>query len=435
MYPISGGPYTFATRFIDPSWGFAVGWNYVVSNTSTFALELTVCAITMQFWDMNTDPGVWIAVFLVLVMVVNVFGAIGYAEEEFWASLLKLCAVVIFLIIAIILVCGGGPSNGRYDYYWGARLWHEHPGAFKNGFKGFCSVFVTAAFSFSGTELIGFAAAEAKNPAISMPSAVKQVFWRITIFYVIGLFLIGLLIGSDDPSLLSDSAFSDAKASPFVLIAKYAALNGLDHFMNAIILISILSIGVATVYGGSRTLTALAQQGYAPKVFTYIDKSGRPSVSVATIFFFSLIAFVNVDARGPVVFEWLQAISGLSTFLMWGSICLAHIRFRQAWKYNGHTLDEIPFRAVGGVYGSIIGLILVILALAAQVTTVSFAQLRESRADKNIVLHRPGCTTGRAWLGYSRGILQTIPWLTNCTILFLMRTYLASSKGPDHYYD
>lgn len=192
----------------------------------------------------------------------------------------------------------------------------------------------------------------------------------VMIFNVIGVFVIGLLIGSDDPSLLSDSAFSGVKASPFVLIVKYAGLNGLDHFMNAIILISVLSIGVATMYGGSRTLTALVQRGYTPKVFTYIDKTGGPAVSVATIFFFSLIAFVNVDARGPVVIEWLQAISGLSTFLMWGSICLAHIRFRQAWRYHGRTLDEILFRAIGGVYGSILGLILVILALAAQVTTL-----------------------------------------------------------------
>ncbi|EWY84344.1 hypothetical protein FOYG_14096 [Fusarium oxysporum NRRL 32931] len=373
MYPVSGGPYTYASRFIDPSWGFALGWNYVLSNTSTFALELTVCAITIQYWDMQTNPGVWIAVFLALVIIVNIFGAIGYAEEEFWASLFKLAAVVIFLIIAVVLVCGGGPDGGQYDHYWGARLWHESPGAFKNGFKGFCSVFVTAAFSFSGTELVGFAVAEAKNPALSMPGAIKQVFWRITIFYIVGLFFIGLLIRSDDPSLLSNSSYSNAKTSPFVLIPKYAHLYGLDHVMNAIILISVLSIGVATVFGASRTLTALAQQGYAPQIFTYIDKSGRPLISTAVVFFFSLIAFVNLNDKGPVIFDWLQAISGLSTLFMWASICLAHIRFRQAWKYNGGTLDEIPFKAMFGVAGSWVGFILVVVALVAQFYTAIVA--------------------------------------------------------------
>lgn len=67
------------------------------------------------------------------------------------------------------------------------------------------------------------------------------------------------------------------------------------------------------------------------------------------------------------MFDWLLALSGLAALFTWGSICLAHIRFRSAWALNGHTLDEIPFRAIGGVYGSWIGLGLVVLVLVAQV--------------------------------------------------------------------
>lgn len=84
------------------------------------------------------------------------------------------------MVVALVLICGGGPEGGKYDEYWGDRLWKD-PGAFQHGFKGFCSVFVTAAFSFSGTELVGLAAAEAKNPVKSLPGAIKQVFWRITL--------------------------------------------------------------------------------------------------------------------------------------------------------------------------------------------------------------------------------------------------------------
>lgn len=84
------------------------------------------------------------------------------------------------MIMAVIFVCGGGPSNGLYSEYWGARTWYD-PGALSNGFYGICSVFVTAAFSFSGTELVGLAAAESETPQKSLPSAIKQVFWRITL--------------------------------------------------------------------------------------------------------------------------------------------------------------------------------------------------------------------------------------------------------------
>ncbi|KAF7544481.1 hypothetical protein G7046_g9778 [Stylonectria norvegica] len=369
MYPVSGGFYTYSTRFIDPSWGFAMGWNYVFQWAAVLPLELTVCGITIGYWNQDISTGVWIAVFLIAIIIVNIFGALGYAEEEFWASSFKLVATVIFMIIAVILVCGGGPSRGRYDEYWGARLWYNEPGAFKNGFKGFCSVFVTAAFSFSGTELVGLAAAESRNPARSLPGAIKQVFWRITTFYILGLFFVGLLINADDPALLSESAYADAKASPFVLVGKYAGLKGFDDFMNVVILVSVLSIGVSAVYGGSRTLTALAQQGYAPKIFSYVDRSGRPLFSVAIIIAFGFLGFVNLNADGPVVFDWLLALSGLATLFTWGSICLAHIRFRSAWAYHGHSLDEIPFKAVGGVYGSWLGLILNILVLIAQFYT------------------------------------------------------------------
>ena len=308
------------------------------------------------------------------IVIVNIFGTLGYAEEEFWSACLKLGATIVFMIISLVMVVGGGPEGSRYDHYQGAKLWYD-PGAFANGFRGFCSVFVTAAFSFSGTELVGLAAAEARNPLKSLPGAIKQVFWRITLFYILGLFFVGLLIPYDDKSLLgsedSSNDFIDVNTSPFVLVGKYANLKGFDSFMNVIILVSVLSIGVSAVYGGSRTLTALAQQGYAPKIFAYVDRSGRPLASVIVLLAFGPLAYVNLAAAGPTVFAWLQALSGLAALFTWGSICLAHIRFRKAWLSQGHTLDEIPFRAIGGVYGSYLGLGLNILCLIAQVSSLT----------------------------------------------------------------
>ncbi len=201
----------------------------------------------------------------------------------------------------------------------------------------------------------------------ALPSAIKQVFWRITLFYILGLFFVGLLVPSNDELLIgAENPYADG-ASPFVLAAKYAGLKGYDDFLNVIILISVLSIGVSCVYGGSRTLTALAQQGYAPKIFTYVDKSGRPLASVAVHLLAGALAYIQLDATGEEVFNWFLSLSGLAALFTWGSICLSHIRFRKAWKHHGHTLDEIPFQAIFGVTGSWIGLILCIIVLIATV--------------------------------------------------------------------
>lgn len=186
-------------------------------------------------------------------------------------------------------------------------------------------------------------------------------------FYILGLLFVGLLIPHDDPHLLSQDTYASSNVSPFVLIGKYAGLNGFDHLMNVVILVSVLSIGVSAVYGGSRCLTALAHEGWAPGLFKYIDKSGRPLWSVVAILAFGFLAFVNLDTHGPVVFDWLLSLSGLAALFTWGSICLAHIRFRAAWKLRGRSVEEIPFRAIGGIWGSYLGLALIFLVMLAQV--------------------------------------------------------------------
>ncbi|KAK8044351.1 arginine permease [Apiospora rasikravindrae] len=367
MYPVSGGFYIYVSRFVDPSWGFAMGWNYCLQWITILPFEVVVASFTVDYWtNGSVSPAVFITIFLVALIIISCFGGLGYAEEEFWSSFLKLTAIITFLVIGLICVCGGGPESGDFNTYQGAKLWYE-PGAFNNGFKGFCSVFVTAAFAFSGTELVGLAAAESATPLQTLPSACKQVFWRVTLFYILSLFFVGLLVRSDDPNLIGNKVFANSQASPFVLVGKYANIVGYDHFINAVIMVSVISIGLSGVYGGSRTLTALAEQDYAPKIFAYVDRAGRPLFSTILILVFGCLAYAGVDPKSAKdLFDWLLALSGLAALFTWGSICLAHIRFRAAWARQGHTLDEIPFRAALGVVGSYIGLGMAILVFIAQ---------------------------------------------------------------------
>jgi len=239
-----------------------------------------------------------------------------------------------------------------------------------------------------------------------MPSAIKNTFWRITIIYILSLLMIGLLLPYNDPFLLFASG-GTAAASPFVRVLDRAHIPGINHLINVTICISVLSIGLSCVYGGSRTLTALAETGYAPRFFAYVDKSGRPLWSVVFVLLFGPLAYVNLTAASSEVFAWLLALSGLSTLFTWGSIMLCHIRFRKAWRVQGHSVEELPFRAMFGVWGSWIGLILVVLVLIAQAYIAiapSGASLNGAAAAKSffeVYLALPVCiacyVVGYAW--------------------------------------
>lgn len=328
-----------------------------------FPLEIVAAAITVSYWDPEEkiSPAAWVTLFWLLIVVINLFGVKGYGEAEFVFSLIKVIAVIGFIILGIVLNCGGGPRGG----YIGGRFW-SNPGAFKSGFKGLCSVFVTAAFSFAGTELVGLAAAETANPRKSLPTAVKQVFWRITLFYIVSLTLVGLLVSSTDERLLSGSSSADAKASPFVIAIEDAGISVLPSIMNVVIMIAVLSVGNSSIYGSSRTLAALAEQGQAPKIFAYIDRRGRPIVGIALSSVLGLLGYLSASPKQGEAFMWMLALSGLSSIFTWGSICLAHIRFRRAWKLQGHSLDELAFTSQPGLIGSYFGFVFNCLVLIAQ---------------------------------------------------------------------
>lgn len=358
--PVSGGFNIYATRFIEPAVGFAIGWNYFMQFLVLLPLELVAASITIKYWNSDLNPDIFVAIFWVSVVFITLLGVKGYGEAEFVFSLVKVIAVLGFIILSIVLICGGGPSHE----FIGGRNWRE-PGPFAHGFKGVCSVFVTAAFSFGGTEMIGLTAAETSNPRKTLPKAIKQVFWRICLFYLVSLTMVGTLVSYTDDRLLGDSSV-DATASPFVIAIVNGGIKGLPSVINAVILIAVLSVGNSSVYATSRSLNSLAEQGMSPKWTGYVDRAGRPLVAILLTNIFGLFAFIAASSKQVEAFNWLLALSGLSSIFTWISINVAHIRFRRALSYQGRTTDELPYVSQCGVWGSYYGLAINCLVLIAQ---------------------------------------------------------------------
>lgn len=359
LYPVNGAFFSYVTRFVDPAWGFAMGWDYALAWLIVLPFELIAAGLTIHFWNATVPMAAWVTLFLGLLCLIQIFGVKGYGEVEFVLSMIKIAACVGFMIFGIIVNVGAVGNRG----YMGVSTWTD-PGAFKNGFNGFCSVFVVAAFAFGGTELVGLAAAESANPRKAVPLAAKQVFFRVAFFYIVNLFILGLIIRSDDPRLKNSSG-ANSSASPFVLAIQDAGVQVLPSIFNAVITVSVISVANSCTFGSTRTMQAMAARGMAPRFLSYVDKAGRPLWCVLIQLAFGLLGYLSAAANGMTVLYWLLALSGLSFFFVWGSCCLAHIRFRLAWKAQGYTLQQIPYKAPFGMWGSAVGLGLNIICLIA----------------------------------------------------------------------
>ena len=214
--PVSGAYSAYATRFIDPAWGFAMGYNYFIKWIISAPIEFTAATIMVASWDEDNNivpKGALLAMFIALITFINIFGVRGYAEFEFVSTLVKIITVIGLIIVLIVIDCGGTPNG----VHLGAHTWHD-PGSFNNAFKGFCSTFAGVAFAFSGSELVGLAAAETREPRKVLPKACQQIVVRILIFYILSLFLITLVVPYDHPRLQSGSGSAyDPSRSPFVI--------------------------------------------------------------------------------------------------------------------------------------------------------------------------------------------------------------------------
>lgn len=365
-FPVSGGFATYASRFMDPAWGFSMGWNYALQWIICLPLEIVAASLTIGYWRPDLDPAIFVSVFLVLIVAINMCGTEAYANAEVAFSFVKCVAIIGFIIFGLAVDLGASQSTG----YIGARYW-LNPGPFNNGFKGLCSVMVNAAFAFSGTELIGLTAAETDNPRKTLPAAIKQVFWRICLFYLGSLTVVGLILPFDFPGLVpSDESKADGhspNASPYVLAVVNAGVTALPAIMNAAILLAVISVANSSVFGGSRTLVGLAEQAQAPKIFAYVDRKGRPLAALGATLSVGLLAYLAcMSDRGANIFQWLLAFSGLSAVFTWLSICVCHIRFRTAWRKRGHSTDELSFISRTDVWGSYFGVAANVFILGAQ---------------------------------------------------------------------
>lgn len=357
--PVSGSFSTYATKYVDPAFGFAMGWNYWFNWAITVAVDISTIALIMKFWFPHAPGWIWSLSALVLVFLVNALTVKAFGETEYWIALIKLVTVIIFLVVGVLTIVGimGGKATYLENF-----VYHKAP--FVGGIPAILSVFVVAGFSFQGTELIGITAGESETPETSVPKAISQVFWRILLFYILAIFVIACIIPYTSPNLLGSSA-RDVSISPFTLVFRRAGLAGAAGVMNAVILTSVLSSANSGMYASTRMLYSLSKQGFAAKIFGKTSKRGIPYLALLGTTIVGLLTFIS-SIMGPKIYIWLVAASGLTGFVAWVGIAIAHWRFRRAFIKQGHDVSELRYRAKWFPFGPLFAFVLSIIVIAGQ---------------------------------------------------------------------
>ncbi|KAK0347955.1 General amino acid permease [Friedmanniomyces endolithicus] len=351
LYPGGGAFISLADRMVDKAFAVAVGWNYFIIWAAVLANEYNVISSILVFWSDRVPLWGYFLILWFVFLGFQLLGVEAFGEAEFWLALIKLLGLVAYFLFGIIYASGG--LVGQHETL-GFRYWHD-PGPFNgNGFRGCAQVFVFCSTFYAGVESVAVAATETRNPGVAVPQAIRQVFARIVFIYMGSAFFFGLTCPANASGLVNGG--SRALQSPMTIAIQTAGWTGGVNLINAFIFITCLSAANSSIYIGSRTVLYMAHSGMAPRFLRWTDKRGVPVFAVLLTNAFGALSMMNVSTGASKAYSYIVNLSGVSTFLVWGSISLIHLRFRAAWQHQGRSRAVLPFKSLWYPWNAYFGL-------------------------------------------------------------------------------
>lgn len=333
-YPVSGGFHIYASRNLGQAWGFATAWLYWLCWAVALGSEFTASGILMQRWFPGISVWGWCLVFGILLFTLNAVSARVFGETEFWLSLIKVVAVLALIIVGAATIVGinpvaDGPTPGLGNFDTDAGL-------FPAGFGGMLVVTLGVFYAFSGTELIGVAAGEAKNPEKVIPEAIRTAVIRLTVFFVGAILVIAALVPYEDAGL---------DESPFVTVFDIAGISGMGDVMNFVIIAALLSAGNSGLFSCTRMLHSMAAEGQAPKAFLRTTKRGIPMLALCVSMVGGVASLLSSEIAPSSLYMILVSIAGFAVVAVWIAIAASQLSFRRRFLAAGGEIAGLHYRA------------------------------------------------------------------------------------------
>ncbi|MGV9301271.1 MULTISPECIES: amino acid permease [Amycolatopsis] len=333
--PSSGAFVSYAREFMGEKGAYIAGWMHFLNWSTTGIADITAIALYAHFWSFFTPIPQWVLALIALAVVLslNLVSVKLFGEMEFWFSIVKVAALVLFLLVGIFLLVTQHPIDGHAP---GPQLIADHGGVFPAGIVPMILIVQGVVFAYASCELVGVAAGETENPKAVVPKAINSIMWRIALFYVGSVVLLAML--------LPWNAYS-ADQSPFVTVLSKLGVPYADSIMNLVVLTAALSSLNSGLYSTGRILRSMSLAGSAPK-FTGV--MNRNQVPYGGILLTSSVCVIGVGLNYVVpkdAFEIVLNFAAVGILGTWAIIVLSHLLFVRKAKRGEVTRPHfrLPF--------------------------------------------------------------------------------------------
>ncbi|WP_424216926.1 amino acid permease (plasmid) [Streptomyces sp. BI20] len=321
-HPVRGSFGAIAHRYLGPWAGFLTRWLYWFSAVVVIGTEVVASALYLRWWWPQVPMTAAILAVAAIVLTVNVINVKSFGTTEFWLSTVKVTALCAFILCAALLVFFGLPGTEAT----GLAHLTDDGGFLPQGASSIWLAMAVVMFAYAGFEVVAIASAEAADPQRTIRTAMRQLAWRLSVFYVLAITLVLALI----PWRRLAAGDGSVESSPFVRVFSDVGVPAAATLTNAVVLIAAVSAANAHLYGASRLLHSLGGDGLAPAPLARVNSRGVPvgalAASTVGIAVAALLAFYDVSG----LFGIMMSIALFAVLLVWLLILATYIAFRRA---------------------------------------------------------------------------------------------------------
>jgi amino acid transporter, AAT family len=327
VHPTAGSFGTYAETYLNPWAGFVVRYTYWISQVIAIGGEAVAAGLYMTFWFPNVPVWMWSIGFCLVLLYFNSRSVNNFGTVEFWFALIKITAIVLFIILGAATIFGLGKPGTGFHNLTGL------PGGFvPTGLAGAWMAVIVGIFSFTGIEVIAVTSGEAQNPRVAIPAALRTMVFRLFAFYILAL----LIIVTTVP--WTATGVKVIAQSPFVSVFEHSGIAHAAGIMNFVVISAALSSMNTNVYLCSRMLFSLSRGRYAPQFLGRLSRNGSPVAAILTSGACILVA-AGISRITPYAYNYLLGVALFAAILVWMLILVSHLSFRRH-----HDPKTLPVR-------------------------------------------------------------------------------------------